>query len=98
VPAHSFVLSGASPPFDAMFSGNWREAANSEVFIITFFINCFSNLKDIEVPDIVAGAFEKLMEYVYKAEAKLESMNIELAIGLYYAGTFFVLFLFSLPI
>jgi hypothetical protein len=57
-----------------------------------------SNLKDIEVPDIVAKVFEKLMEYVYKAEAKLESTDIGLAVGLYYAGTFFVLFLFSLPI
>jgi hypothetical protein len=38
------------------------------------------------VPDIVAGTFEKLMEFVYKGEAKLWLMDIESAIGLYCAG------------
>jgi hypothetical protein len=38
------------------------------------------------VPDIVAGAFEKLMEFVYKGEAKLWLMDTDLVIGLYYAG------------
>jgi hypothetical protein len=31
IPAHTFILTEISPPFEAMFSGNWTEAANGEV-------------------------------------------------------------------
>jgi hypothetical protein len=38
------------------------------------------------VPDVVVEAFEKLMAYVYKGEAVFSSMDIDLVVGLYYAG------------
>jgi hypothetical protein len=40
------------------------------------------------VPDMDAETFQRLMIYVYKDEAKISSMDIELVIGLYYAGFF----------
>jgi hypothetical protein len=38
------------------------------------------------VPDVIFEAFEKLMVYVYKGEVEFSSMDIDLVIGLYYAG------------
>jgi hypothetical protein len=46
---------------------------------------CF-HFQVIELPDVVVEAFEKLMAYVYKGEVEFSSMDIDLVVGLYYAG------------
>jgi orotate phosphoribosyltransferase len=38
------------------------------------------------VPDMEAETFQRLMIYVYKDEAKISSMDVDLVIGVYYAG------------
>jgi hypothetical protein len=42
-------------------------------------------LKDIEIPDIVAEAFEQLLNYAYTGELSV-SGDYELLLGIYYAG------------
>jgi hypothetical protein len=43
------------------------------------------------VPDIVAGAFEKLMLFVYKDELAPWSMGLEMVIAVYYAGLLLII-------
>jgi hypothetical protein len=38
IPAHTFILTEVSPPFEAMFSGNWIEANGGGVYHIAIIL------------------------------------------------------------
>jgi hypothetical protein len=64
----------------------WRLQTDSRFLLdedLTFII---ISCQDIEVPDIVADVFEKMLIFIYTAKVDLFSIDVERIIAVYCAG------------
>ena len=65
--AHKFILLSASPVFEAMFSGSFKEASAEK----------------IKIPDLFPDIFEEMLRFIYTDEVDVDQNSIETTLTSY---------------